>query len=124
MSHLRRLKRETNEFLSGLGDGPDEVAAALQAADVRGVPQDNFSCAVAVYLTALMGTDPQIRSVTVGRCSLVINLIGPDDRPAGRLLVQLPKPVRQFVEAFDAHQYPSVVRPCPLNPRELVALAN
>jgi len=111
MSHLRRLKKETIGVLAGLGASSDEVAASLQAADVRGVPKDNRSCAVAVYLTSLMGSEPSIRSVTVGHCSLLVHLVGPEERPAGHLLVQLPKPVRQFVAAFDALQYPAVTRP-------------
>jgi hypothetical protein len=111
MSHLRRLKRETTSVLTQLGKSPEEIATALRAASVQGVPKDNHFCAIAVYLTSLMGAEPSIRSVTVGPCSLLINLVGPNNRPAGNLLVQLPKPVRQFVAGFDALQYPTVVRP-------------
>ncbi len=111
MSHLRRLKKETMGVLGGLGQTSDEVAASLQVANVRGVPKDNRSCALAVYLTSIMGSEPQIRSVTVGHCSLLVDLIGQDQRPAGHLLVQLPKAVRQFVAAFDAFRYPAVTRP-------------
>jgi len=111
MGHLRRLKRETSGFLAGLGRTPDEVAAALESVDVHGVPKDNHSCAIAVYLTSLMGTEPTIRSVAVGHCSLAIALVTEDGRPGGKLLVQLPKPVRQFVAAFDAERYPQVTRP-------------
>jgi len=125
MSHLRRLKKETLGVLAGLGVNSDEVAASLQAADVRGVPRDNRSCAVAVYLTSIMGSEPEVRSVTVGHCSLLVDLVGVDQRPAGHLLVQLPKPVRQFVAAFDAFRYPAVTRPpavvrpdCPVSDEE------
>ena len=111
MSHLRRLKKETTGLLDELGHTSDEVASALAAIDVRGVPQDNHSCAIALYLSSLMGTEPTIRSVAVGHCSLVIDLVTEDQRPGGRLMVQLPKPVRQFVAAFDANRYPQVTRP-------------
>ena len=111
MSHLRQIKRKTRGLLAELGDTPDEVAATLRSTGVQGVPRDNRSCAVALYLSALVGTEPRIRSVTVGHCSLMITLVAPGDaRPAGRLWVQLPKPVRTFVAAFDARQYPEVTR--------------
>jgi len=110
MSHLRQIKRKTNGLLAELGDSPDKVAETLRVTGVRGVPRDNRSCAVALYLSALVGSEPRIRSVAVGHCSLTINLVAPDSRPAGRLQVQLPKPVRRFVAAFDARQYPMVVR--------------
>ncbi len=120
MSHLRQIKKTTRGLLAQLGDTPDEVASTLQSTGVQGVPRDNRSCAVALYLSALVGTDPCIRSVTVGHCSLMLSLVAPTDaRPAGRLWVQLPKPVRGFVAAFDTRQYPEVTRnnPAPL-PRD------
>ncbi len=111
MSHLRQIKKTTRGLLAELGATPDEVASTLQSTGVQGVPRDNRSCAVALYLSALVGTDPSIRSVTVGHCSLMLTLIAPADaRPAGRLWVQLPKPVRGFVAAFDTRQYPEVTR--------------
>ena len=111
MSDLGQLKRQTRAILSELGSSPDEVAESLRAAGVHGVPRDNRSCAVALYLTALMGSDPRVRAVNVGHCSLLIDTAAPPEfRPNGRLLVQLPKPVRQFVAAFDARRYPTVTR--------------
>ncbi len=111
MSDLRRLKKQTNGLLAELGGSPDEVAASLRRVGVAGVPKSNRSCAIAQYLTAVMGGEPGVRSVVVGPCSLVIHLIGSKDgRPGGRLLVQLPKPVRRFVAAFDAGQFPTMVR--------------
>ena len=111
MSHHRRLKKQTSELLAGLGSSPDEVATTLHAAGVQGVPRNNQSCAIALYLTALMGSEGGIRSVAIGPCSLVMEVTSPEDlRPAGRLSVQLPKPVRRFVAAFDAQQYPMITR--------------
>jgi hypothetical protein len=100
-----------------LGSSPDEVSDSLEDCGVRGVPRSNGSCAIALYLSALMGSDPRVRSVRVGHCAVLIDVAtGPENRPHGRLLVQLPKPVRQFVAAFDALEYPTVVRRCPVEP--------
>jgi hypothetical protein len=108
---LRRLKRQTNNLLSDLGHSPEEVAASLEAAGVRGVPKDNRSCAVALYLSAQMGSEAEVRAIKVGHCSMEITLVVPEgSRPAGRLHVQLPRPVRRFVAAFDAGRYPTIVR--------------
>ncbi len=40
---------------------------------------------------------------------MLVSLSSVDRRPAGRLFVQLPKPVRRFVTAFDDLRYPRVV---------------
>lgn len=117
MSHLRQLKKHSTELLTHLGDSPEEVAASLEQAGVHGVPGSNRSCAVALYVGALMGAHPRVRSVAVGQCSLLVNLVTPDLRPGGRLLVQLPKPVRQFVAEFDAGHYPGLNRPPHAVPR-------
>src|ERR1700679_3365672 len=110
MSDLRQLNRQTRELLAGLGVSPDEAAGSLEGAGVAGGPRDNGSCAIALYLRACMGADPRIRSVNVGHCSLLLDTASPPEyRPSGRLLVQLPKPVRQFVAAFDAPGYPTVM---------------
>jgi hypothetical protein len=125
MSDLRQLKKRTNALLAGLGPSADQVARSLSEAGIEGVPRSNRSCAIALYLTAIMGGEPAVRSVTVGPCSLAINLVAPDHaRPAGRLLVQLPKPVRQFVAAFDGGQFPVVERQrsAAAAPSQLVAL--
>lgn len=112
MGDHRELKRQAGDLLAELGRDPDEVAAALEAAGVRGDPRSNQSCAVALYLNAAMGADPRIRSVAVGPCTVLLDMAAPPDRrPAGKLQVQLPKAVRRFVAAFDARQYPEVTRP-------------
>jgi hypothetical protein len=111
MNHLRQIKRQTSGLLAELGNSPDEVAETLASNGVHGVPRDNHSCAVARYVSAVVGSEPSIRSVAVGPCSMMISLVRPgDNRPAGRLHVQLPKPVRDFVAAFDARQYPMVTQ--------------
>ena len=110
MGELRDIKRRVGALLEGLGHDPDEVAGTLEAAGVHGVPRSNSSCAVALYAAAVMRADPRITSVSVGPCTLLLTLIHPDGRPGGRLVVQLPKPVRGFVDGFDAGRYPEVLR--------------
>ena len=110
MSELRNIKKRVNALLEDLGHDPDEVASTLEAAGVQGVPRSNTSCAVAVYASAVMVADPRIRSVAVGPCTLVLTLAKEDGRPGGKLVVQLPKPVRAFVDGFDAARYPKVLR--------------
>ena len=117
MGDLRQIKRRAHALLEDLGRDPDEVAESLKAAGVHGVPRSNSSCAIALYAAALMKTDPRIRSVAVGPCSLVIILTNPGDgRPAGKLAVQLPKAVRGFVTGFDDQHYPEVIRLQVLDP--------
>ncbi len=111
MGELRDIRRRVGALLEELGRDPDEVASTLEAAGVQGVPRSNTSCAVAVYASAVMKADPRIRSVAVGPCTLILTLVKPEDgRPAGKLVVQLPKPVRGFVDGFDAARYPRVLR--------------
>ncbi len=111
MGDLRRIRKRAGALLDGLGRDPDEVAAALAAAGVRGVPRSNSSCAVALYAQAVLRADPRIRSVAVGPCTLVLTLTRADGtRPGGKLVVQLPRPVRGFVAGFDSRRYPDVVR--------------
>lgn len=111
MSTHRRLKKQASALLAELGHDPDEVAQSLHEAGVQGVPKSNRGCAVALYLGAVMGSDPCVRSVAVGHCTVLVNTAAPPDfRPAGWLFVQLPKPVRRFVAAFDDQEYPMITR--------------
>jgi hypothetical protein len=110
MGELREIKRRVGALLEGLGHDPDEVASSLEAAGVEGVPRSNTSCAIALYASAVMKADPRIKSVAVGPCTLILTLLKEDGRPGGKLTVQLPKPVRDFVDEFDAAHYPRVLR--------------
>jgi hypothetical protein len=110
MGELREIKRRVEALLEGLGHDSDEVASSLEAAGVQGVPKSNTSCAIALYASAVMKADPRIKSVAVGPCTLILTLLKEDGRPGGKLTVQLPKPVRGFVDEFDAAHYPTVLR--------------
>jgi len=123
MGELRDIKRQVGALLDGLGHDPDEVASTLEAAGVHGVPRSNTSCAVAVYASAVMEADPRITAVAVGPCTLILTLVRSDGRPGGKLTVQLPKPVRGFVDGFDAARYPQVLRLPAAPPTDPVATA-
>ena len=111
MGDLRQIKKRAGDLLADLGRDPDEVAAVASGRRGAGRPPLQLSCAIALYTAAVLRTDPRIRSVAVGPCTLVLTLDRPDDsRPGGRLTVQLPKAVRGFVAGFDAHAYPEVLR--------------
>lgn len=110
MGELRDIKRRAAALLESLGHDPDEVASALEVAGVQGVPRSNSACAIALYTSAVMKTDPRIKAVAVGPCTLILTLLKQDGRPGGKLTVQLPKPVRGFVDRFDAAHYPRVLR--------------
>lgn len=110
MGELRDIKRRVEALLENLGHDPDEVASALEVAGVQGVARSNSSCAIALYASAVMKTDPRIKAVAVGPCTLVLTLLNDDGRPGGKLTVQLPKSVRGFVDRFDTAHYPRVLR--------------
>jgi hypothetical protein len=100
-------KRNTIGLLTSLGNTADAVAASLEAAGVRGVSANPRGCAVAVYLGAVIGADPQVRSVKVGRAEVVIT----PKRWWGRsIVVPIPPPAREFVVAFDAGRFPKLLR--------------
>ena len=93
------------------GSVEEELLAEREVGHGGAGVSDGLLGAVAVYASAVMQADPRIASVAVGPCTLVLTLVKPDDgRPAGKLIVQLPKPVRGFVDGFDAARYPRVLR--------------
>lgn len=110
MGELREIKRRATALLEGLGHDPDEVARALEVAGVRGVPRSNSACAIALYASAVMRTDSRIKAVAIGPCTMILTILKDDGRPGGKLTVQLPKPVRGFVDRFDTAHYPRVLR--------------
>ena len=122
MGELRDIKKRVEAHLQSLGRDPDQVASALEVAGVQGVPRSNSACAIALYTSAVMKTDPRIKAVAVGPCTLILTLLKDDGRPGGKLTVQLPKPVRGFVDRFDTAQYPRVLRLLPEEPQTLASV--
>lgn len=107
----RRLRDQVGELLVALGANRSEVAASLCDAGVWGARKDPSCCAVASYLGAVVGADPRVRSLTAGQCRVKIVLNGPVRfLPPAVVRVPLPRPVRQFIVAFDRGMYPMLVR--------------
>lgn len=99
-------RRQVGELLAGLGHTSGEVARRLAASGVRGKPRDAHSCAIALYLNAILGPEARIRSVRVDRTTVRV-VAG---RPSLPMSIKLPEAVRTFVRAFDERLYPELVR--------------
>ncbi len=109
MTVRRQLKSQIADLLLGLGSGRAEVATKLQALGVRAVPKDPQGCAIACFLGVVVGGDSRVNSLSV-QCSRVRVTTGGATFPLRRAVsVPLPAPVRQFVMAFDAGVYPSLI---------------
>ncbi|HEX4244691.1 MAG TPA: hypothetical protein VHY77_03915 [Acidimicrobiales bacterium] len=111
MNGRRQLRKQIGHLLADLGTSHDEVAASLQRAGVRAVPRNPGGCAIALYLGAVLGTDSRIHSITVGtNCLKASTLQSTPFYFYGTMLVPVPKPVGQFITAFDEGRYPELVR--------------
>jgi hypothetical protein len=109
LTHRRgELRAQVGQVLRSLGDSEQEVAGRLEAAGVRGRPGDPGDCALAVYVSAVVGADPRVRAVRVVPVQVRIKL---DRRWRPPLTVPLPKALRRVVLAFDCGRYPTLVRP-------------
>lgn len=100
-----RLAHEVQVLLGQLGTTPGQVAESLGAAGAYGVPGQDPP--VAAYLTAVVGADPNVKSVEVGDGAAVVEL-----RAWWRsaVTVTFPAAVRELAAAFDAGCYPSLDR--------------
>lgn len=105
-----RLSRELDLLLASLGPTRGDVAAALEAAGVRATPRDARCTPVAFFLQAVVGADPNVRSVTVDASSVVVEL-----RAWWRsdVVVDLPPVIHEFTAAFDEGCYPALLPPRP-----------
>jgi hypothetical protein len=103
------LAGSVRALLETMGGDPGAVARYLRDMGVRGDLRDPSSCAVAAFLSSVVGSDPAVRSIRVSHRNAVV-------RHASRwrwTVVPLPPPVRLFVAAFDAGAYPQLVRTTP-----------
>jgi hypothetical protein len=108
-----RLAREIRSLLGTLGTTRGAVASTLEAAGVRATPGEAGASPVGLFLTAIVGSDPNVKSVRLGAGALVVDLRA-WWRPA--VTVPLPAVVEDFQVAFDAGCYPSLLREeCRLN---------
>ncbi|HLG66942.1 MAG TPA: hypothetical protein VKV36_03620 [Acidimicrobiales bacterium] len=117
MSRHHDLKKRTSDLLSSLGGSRSQVATALAEARVTGTPGNAEQCPIASYLNAVMGAEPEVRSLLVGTRRLVLTLHG-RRRP---MRILMPRPVREFVVAFDARVFPGLIRQPAGSPQPAVA---
>jgi hypothetical protein len=106
-SERRALRSETRQLLAALGRDADQVASALGAGGVRGKRTSTRECAIAVYVSAIVGADERVSAIAVAGTRMRITLQSHWTPP---VVVWLPPAVRQFVSAFDAGRFPSLVR--------------
>lgn len=99
-------RRQVGDLLADLGHTSGEVARQLASSGVRGKPRDAQSCAVALYLHAILGPEARIRSVRVDRTTVRV-IAG---RPSLPMSIKLPDAVRTFIRAFDERLYPELIR--------------
>lgn len=102
-----RLAKEVRGLLATLGSSRGSIAAALEAAGIRAVPTDPGCAPLALFLSAVVGVDPNVRSVRVEGDAVVVDLRA-WWRPT--VTVPLPRVVEDFKVAFDAGCYPALLR--------------
>lgn len=107
LQRRRELRRHTADMLESLGSDSSRVAERLRELGVRGLPGDPASCAVAVYLSAVIAADPAVKSVKVMPARVIIS---PAKGWRPPVVVGLPEAVRTFVAAFDRNAMPELVR--------------
>ena len=111
MSANGLLKKQTQDLLSGLGNCRTEVAEEMRRLGIRAAPRDPHGCAIAVYLTAVLGADLRVRSLAVESAAVRVRLEGSRRFHWPRFVtVRLPEPVREFIVAFDQALYPAMIR--------------
>lgn len=98
----RRITREVRRLLDALGANPGDVAAYLYAAGASGVPHDADRSPIGVFLSAVLGSDPDVAAVALRTDSVTLYLRG----QTAPVTVAFPGVVRDFIGAFNARCYP------------------
>lgn len=106
-SWSRSLRGQVQQVLGSLGDHPVQIAQQLEMAGVRGTPSHPEDCAIAVYLSAVIGADPDVHRVKVTYEHVVISSAR-WYRP--RVTVRLSRPLQSFIASFDRGRYPQLTR--------------
>ena len=101
-----QMRSQVGELLADLGHNGADVAVALRDSGVRGIPRDVHSCAVAVYLSAVLRADTRVLAVEVNSCRVRV-LCGRLGIP---MSIPLPEAVQSFIKAFDQRRYPELIR--------------
>lgn len=97
-SSRRRVARRARQLLGTLGDTPGAVALSLLAEGARGAPWDPNDAPLTAYLSAVIGADPDVESVTVDAHAVTICTVG---RWRREVTVTLPAATRHVADAFD-----------------------
>lgn len=103
----KELREQTGHLLQALGDNADQVAASLRAHGVSGAPRSPQGCAIAVYVSAVVGADRRVNAVAVHNTGV---LIRPSSRWRPPVAVPLPAPVKEFIIRFDRGGFPALAR--------------
>lgn len=83
--------------LTGMGSTREEVAKTLRDAGIKGKRRCAGECPVALYLMQ----DEELPEATVASRAPMA-MAGPQ---GGRVVIRLPTPVEEFVNAFDSGRY-------------------
>ena len=102
-----RTARDVGRLLWSLGASRSSVAASLEMVGVRAASRDPFGSPVDRYLHAVVGADPNVKSVRIEAGVVVVRLQG-----WWRSVVTVPLPtvVQEFASAFDAGCYPALLQ--------------
>lgn len=103
----RRLARRAGWLLEGLGCTASSVAESLLAFGVHGEPGNRDDAPLTSFLSAIIGADPAVASVTLTATAVRIDR---HTRWRRQVTVAFPSAVEAFVEAFDAGCYPALSR--------------
>ena len=103
----KELRADTSRLLQALGDHADQVAASLEAQGVTGAPRSPQGCAVAVYVSAVVGADRRVNAVAVHNTGVLIRR---SSRWRPPVAVPLPAAVKEFIIRFDRGGFPALAR--------------
>lgn len=99
-----QLKRQVLDLVTSLGSTTDCVIGRLRAEGVTGDPGEQDSCAIANYLSAVVGSDPRVRSISVSGWWMVVRY-----GRGRRFSIRTPDHIRVFIRHFDAGLHPDLV---------------
>jgi hypothetical protein len=109
-----KVRRQARLLLTSLGETVDEIAHHLRDVGARGVPNDPFECVLSTYLASVISTSMDVDEIVVGRYNKwtgrIQTLIRLSLCPKSVVRVDIEEHVYQFLLAFDAGNYPELVR--------------
>jgi hypothetical protein len=106
-SERRDLRENALALLASLGDTTQQIATSLERSGVRATPRNPSDCALAVFLGAVLASDPRIRSVYV---TGYVVMLCPAQWWHPDVRITLSAPLRHFVSSFDRGSFPQLMR--------------